>query len=128
MRLLLDTHALLWFLEGSTQLSGFAKDAIEDESNEKFVSHATPWEVAIKVHIGKLILGVAYQDLFPTIVLENGFGFWPSDFRHYYNLLQLPRHHGDPFDRLMIAQALVDDLTLVTCDTKFPQYGVRTLW
>lgn len=128
MRILLDTHALLWFLEGSVELSAPARAAIEDPRNETFVSLATPWEVAIKVHRGKLKLFVPYQDLFPTIILENGFGFWPSDFRHYYNLLALPRHHGDPFDRFMIAQALVDDLTSVTCDTNIPKYGVRTIW
>jgi PIN domain nuclease of toxin-antitoxin system len=128
MRLLLDTHALLWFVEGSDQLSGPARAAIEDGGNQKLVSHATPWEVAIKIQTGKLILGVAYNDLFPSVVLENGFAFWPPDFRHYYNLIQLPRHHGDPFDRLMIAQALVDALTLVTADQHIPKYGVRIIW
>ena len=128
MRLLIDTRALLWFLEGSPELSPAAKSAIEDGANEKFISHATPWEIAIKVNLGKLKLFFPFQELFPQIVRDNGFNFWASDFRHYYNLLQLPRLHGDPFDRLIIAQALVDDLTRVTCDQHMPKYGVRIIW
>lgn len=128
MRLLLDSHAFLWFCEGNGALSGTARAAIEDSANEKWVSHATAWEVAIKTSLGKLRLLVPYQDLFPGAVQANGFGVLPSDFRHYRELLNLPRHHGDPFDRLLIAQAQVEALTVVSCDPHFRPYGVALLW
>jgi len=128
MRLLLDSHALLWFYEGSASLSGPARLAIEDPGNEKLVSHATAWEVAIKVRLGKLKLAVSYDELFPGALLTNGFRILPPDFAHYRELLTLPFHHRDPFDRLLIAQARVEGLTLVSCDPLFRPYGVRLLW
>lgn len=128
MRLLLDSHALLWFCEGSSSLSLDAREAIEDLGNEKYVSHATAWEVAIKVSLGKLKLAVSFRDLFPGALQSNGFVALPTDFRHYYELTTLPFHHRDPFDRLLIAQARVEQLTLVSCDQSFQAYGVPLLW
>ncbi len=128
MRLLLDTHALLWFCEGNPALSAAARTAMEDEANERFVSHAVPWEVAIKVALGKLELQVDYHTLFPGVLQANGFKLLPPALEHYRGLIPLPRHHGDPFDRLMIAQAQVESLTIITCDTQFPAYGVPLLW
>jgi PIN domain nuclease of toxin-antitoxin system len=128
MRLLLDSHAFLWFCDGNTALSGTARAAIEDSNNEKWVSHATAWEVAIKTSLGKLHLSVPYEELFPGALKTNGFGALPQDFRHYRELLNLPRHHGDPFDRLIIAQAIVEGLTVVSCDPHFSSYGVPLLW
>ena len=128
MRLLLDSHAFLWFCEGNAALSGAARAAIEDSANEKWVSHATAWEVAIKTSLAKLTLRVPYEDLFPGAVQGNGFHWLPSDWRHYRELLGLPRHHGDPFDRLLIAQALVEGLTLVSRDSQFRPYGIALLW
>ena len=128
MRLLLDTHALLWFCEGNTALSAAARGAMEDSSNELYVSHATPWEVAIKLSLGKLELQTSYDALFPGVLDANGFQLLPLSLEHYRTLIPLPRHHGDPFDRLLIAQALVEGLTLITCDPQFPAYGVPVLW
>jgi PIN domain nuclease of toxin-antitoxin system len=128
MRLLLDSHAFLWFCEGSASLSAKARAAIEDPANEKFVSHATAWEVAIKASLGKLMLGVPFDELFPGALVSNGFLTLLPDFRHYRELLTLPFHHRDPFDRLLIAQARVEGLTLVSCDPHFPAYGVPVLW
>ena len=128
MRLLLDTHALLWFCEGNPALSATARAAMEDSTNERYVSHATPWEVAIKVSLGRLELQVAFDALFPGVLNANGFDFLPSAPDHYRALIPLARHHGDPFDRLMIAQAQVESLTIVTCDSQFPAYGVPLLW
>lgn len=128
MRLLLDSHALLWFCEGNSSLSGPARAAIEDLANVKHVSHATAWEVAIKVSLGKLKLAVPYDDLFPGAVLANGFHVLPTDYRHYRELLTLPFHHRDPFDRLLIAQARVEGMRLVSCDPHFPAYGAPLLW
>ncbi len=128
MRLLLDTHAFLWFCDGSAALSQTARAAIEDSGNEKWVSHASAWEVAIKASLGKLRLLVPYQDLFPGAVQANGFETLPPDFKHYQELLNLPRHHADPFDRLLVAQAQVEGLTLVSCHPGLRPYGVALLW
>ena len=128
MRLLLDTHALLWFCEGNAALSPAARAALEDDANERYVSHASAWEVAIKVGLGKLKLQVPYDVLFPGVVSANRFHLLPADCRHYSELLKLPLRHRDPFDRLLIAQANVHGLTLVSCDQTFPLYGVPLLW
>ena len=128
MRLLLDTQALLWFCEGHASLSISARAAIEEPANEKFVSHATAWEVAIKMNLGKLKLTIPYEEFFPGALLANGFRELPPDFRHYRELLALPLHHRDPFDRLLVAQAKAEGFTVVTCDPQFLTYGVDVLW
>src|SRR5437868_8844394 len=128
MRLLLDSHALLWFCEGNTLLSAPARAAIEDPNNEKYVSHATAWEVAIKVKLGKLKLLVPYDDLFPGALVANGFRSLAPDFQHFRELLTLPMHHRDPFDRLLVVQAQVEGLILDASDPHFPPYGTPVLW
>jgi len=128
MRLLIDTQALLWFCEGNAALSATARAAMEDAANERYVSHATAWELAIKVALGKLSITVGYQTLFPGVLVANGFVLLPSAVEHYRALIPLPRHHGDPFDRLIVAQALVEGLTVVTSDGAFPAYGIPLLW
>lgn len=128
MRLLLDTHALLWFGEGSAMLSSKARAAMEDERNERWASHATAWEVAIKASLGKLKLQIPFENLFPDGVVANGWQVLSPDFRHYRDLLELPFHHRDPFDRLLIAQARTEGLTVVTCDPHFSAYDVPLLW
>lgn len=128
MRLLIDTHALIWFCEGNPALSANARAVMEDDANERFISHATTWEVAIKLALGKIHLQVGYDVFFPGVLAANGFELLPSTWDHYRELIPLPRHHGDPFDRLMIAQARVEKLTIVTCDPHFPPYSVPLLW
>ena len=128
MRLLIDTHALLWFCEGNPILSPKALAAMEDDSNERYVSHATAWEAAIKLSIGKLKLQTDYRVIFPGVLEANGFVFLPPAVEHYEALITMPRHHGDPFDRLIIAHAKVEGLIIVTCDEDFPAYGVPLLW
>jgi len=108
--------------------ANIARAAIEDPTNEKWISHATAWEVAIKVSLGKLRLLIPYEDLFPGALKASGFSALPPDFRHYRELLNLPRHHGDPFDRLLIAQASVEGFTIVSRDPHFASYGVPLLW
>ena len=128
MRLLLDTHALLWFCEGNSALSSPARGAIEDPTNERYVSYASAWEVAIKLATGKLKLQVPYEDVFPGVLSPNGFKTLASDFRHFHAILKLPFHHRDPFDRLLVAQSMVESLTLVTCDPHMAAYGVPVFW
>lgn len=105
-----------------------ARAAIEEPAHEKLVSHATAWELAIKISIGKLKLPVPFEDFFPAVVLANGFQVLATDFHHYRELLALPFHHRDPFDRLLIAQAKAEGLTVITSDSQFRAYGVLVLW
>ena len=128
MRLLIDTHALIWFCDGSGSLSDAARAAMEDEANERFISHAVPWGMAIKLTLGKLQLQTDYEVIFPGVLDANGFQLLPASLEHYRGLITLPRHHGDPFDRLMISQAQTEGLTIITCDEHFPDYGVPLLW
>jgi PIN domain nuclease of toxin-antitoxin system len=128
MRLLLDSHALLWFCGGNKSLSAAARAAIEAEGNEKYVSHATAWEVAIKASLGKLKLEMPYAELFPGALIANGFRELLPDFRHYRELLGLPWHHRDPFDRLLIAQARIEGMAVVSCDPHFAAYGIPLVW
>jgi PIN domain nuclease of toxin-antitoxin system len=128
MKLLLDSHALIWFLEGDRRLSSEAGAAISHPENRRFVSDATAWEMAIKHALGKLDLPVPYEDLFPGQLEALGFTMLPISHPHLYQLLRLPRHHGDPFDRLLIAQAQVEGLVIVSCDSQFNTYDVPVLW
>ena len=128
MRLLIDTHALIWFCEGSPSLSATARAAMEDEANERFISHAVPWEMAIKLSLGKLRLQTDYDVIFPGVLDANGFQTLAARLEHYRALITLPQHHSAPFDRLMICQAHAERLTIVTCDPHFAAYGVPLLW
>lgn len=128
MRLLLDTHTFLWFTLGDPQISAAALAAINDLGNDKHVSPATYWEIAIKVSINKLVLAVPYEDFLHRGIVLNGFDVLHVEPRHTARVAKLPFHHKDPFDRLLIAQALVDDLTLVSNEALFASYGVKRLW
>ena len=128
MRLLLDTHTLLWFISNDPQLSSDAKGQIEHLDNIKYVSVVSLWEIAVKVSINKLTLPKPFEESFPQQLEENGFELLPVAFPHLYKILTLPFHHRDPFDRLLVAQAMVENMTLVTRDTNIPKYPVNTLW
>jgi PIN domain nuclease of toxin-antitoxin system len=128
MTLLLDTHTLLWFLTNDSSLSARARGAIEDSANVARVSAASIWDVAIKFALGKLKLPAPYADIFPRQLETNGFGLLPITPAHCATLLSLPFHHRDPFDRLLLAQARTEGMTLVTDDGQFEPYGVALLW
>ncbi len=128
MKVLLDAHALLWFLAGSSQLSAKALACIQDASNTIFVSPATLWEIGIKDSLGKLTLPMPFEQLFPARLDASSILILPILVPHLHEHRRLPFHHNDPFDRLVIAQALVEDLTLVSCDSEFATYGVKLLW
>jgi PIN domain nuclease of toxin-antitoxin system len=128
MRLLLDTHAFLWFIEGSPNLSGVARDAIENRENQRFLSIASLWEIAIKVSVGKLELGMTLTELVEREVYGNAIEIIKIRSEHLDHLAKLPFHHKDPFDRLMISQSLVESLPMVTRDSVFELYPVQMLW
>ena len=115
-RLLLDTHAMLWFVANDSALSGTARTLIE-AADDVFVSLASAWEAAIKVHLGKLTVDApSAEALFDEQMRANGFTYLPIAPAHVFRAASLPLHHRDPFDRMLIAQALVEGLSLVTRD------------
>ncbi len=128
MRLLLDTHAFLWFVIGDTRLSGKARALIEDESNEKFFSIASLWEIAIKVSIGRLTLSAPFDDVFPAQLVKNGIDLLGITVAHTSAVTSLPYHHRDPFDRLLIAQASREQMQIVSIDESLDAYPIVRLW
>jgi len=128
MRLLLDTHAFLWWVDDAPQLSSKARSAVMSEGSECFLSIASCWELAIKAGNGKLRLRESVERFIPEQLAMNGFRLLPIDFRHVARVEALPSHHRDPFDRLLVVQALTEKLTVVTADPIFASYGVETLW
>jgi PIN domain nuclease of toxin-antitoxin system len=123
-RLLVDTYALLWWLTDDAALSPAARDAIADPANEPFVSSASMWEIAIKRSLGKL---TAPDDL-PDRIAAEGFTWLPISADHAWQVRELPLHHRDPFDRLLVAQAVTERLAIITSDPRFGQYGVQVHW
>ncbi|MGC9199546.1 MAG: type II toxin-antitoxin system VapC family toxin [Acidobacteriaceae bacterium] len=128
MRVLLDTHAFIWWANDDPLLSVPAREALSEVANEIYLSSVTPWEMSIKIALGKLTLGVPLREFVRFQV--NLYGFIPLqiNYDHAYRVGMLPPHHGDPFDRLLIAQAIEENLVLVTRDEKFAPYGISTLW
>ncbi len=128
MNLLLDTHALLWWHEAAPSLSKPAFDALNDPGNTVYFSVVNIWEAQIKQQLGKLTV----TDPLPKLVNQqhqvNGFGLLSVRVEHVYELDTLPLHHKDPFDRLLIAQAIHEGLTLVSRDPEMKPYGVSLLW
>jgi PIN domain nuclease of toxin-antitoxin system len=123
VRLLLDTHVFLWWSDDDRRLRSGVRDVIL-AADRICVSVASAWEVAIKSALGKLAVGVPFEQAIDI----NGFDKLVIDFRHAAAVTELPPHHGDPFDRMLIAQARVEGLTLVTHDRKFEPYPVHVLW
>ena len=128
LRVLLDTHAFLWWVADSTKLSPPAHRAISDEDNDVFVSAASAWEIATKHHLGKLPGAEAVAlDIVGTID-DQGFDELPIRVEEAARAGALPRVHRDPFDRMLIAQAMTHNLLLVSIEARFDQYGVDRLW
>lgn len=124
---LLDTHALIWFLEGDTQLSETAKSIILDTNNQMSISLASLWEMAIKMSIGKLTLTQSIEQIVQRLPLEF-INILPIEVPHVLAIQNLHFHHKDPFDRILIAQSLVEDFTIVSIETIFDQYLVKRAW
>ena len=124
MRLLLDTHALLWWLADDVRLGERARRVIAAPENDVYVSAASAWEIAIKAGLGKVS---APNDLAEQIDASAFFAL-PIDVVHALEVRQLPEHHRDPFDRLLVAQARLEGLTLVTADPRISRYDVPVLW
>jgi PIN domain nuclease of toxin-antitoxin system len=124
LRLLLDTHAALWFLTDDERLSGSARNQIEDDTNRVLLSAAVVWEVAIKCSLGKL----SVPDEYVSLLLAGGAQPLPVSIEHAAAVEHLPWHHRDPFDRLLLAQASMEGATLVSNDAALRPYGVALVW
>jgi PIN domain nuclease of toxin-antitoxin system len=124
----LDTHALVWYTHGDSKLTATAQAAIQNGANDIWISPASYWEIAIKVHLGGWQLNQPYHNFMDIVLYQYGFEVLPIRPEHTARLIGMPNHHRDPFDRLLIAQALVEGLTLVSSDVAFDQYGVTRVW
>jgi PIN domain nuclease of toxin-antitoxin system len=127
VRLLLDSHVFLWWITDDRRLTQKARRALSSTSNECFLSHASVWEMAIKTSLGKLQLDRPVGRFVEEQCELNGFSLLAISFRHLVAVESLPWHHRDPFDRLLVAQAMEDGLALVTGDKSVAAYGVKTI-
>jgi PIN domain nuclease of toxin-antitoxin system len=128
MRILLDTHAFLWWVADDPQLSVNAKNIIANPDNEVYFSVVSAWEIIIKVGTGKLSLSEVPEIYIPSRIASNQFEILPIQMPHILKINCLPNFHKDPFDRLLIAQSLAEDLSLLTVDSLIVQYPVKTIW
>jgi PIN domain nuclease of toxin-antitoxin system len=127
MNLLLDTHIFLWLNSEPEKVPPAAYDACCDPQNQLYLSHVSPWEIQIKQQLGKLELKAALPDLIETQARENDLHMLSIELPHIYALRHLPCHHNDPFDRLLIAQAMSESMVLVTVDRKISLYDLDIL-
>ena len=128
MALLLDTHAFLWFIDDDPRLSPFAAERIGDPAERVLVSVVSLWEIVIKIGTGKLALDRPPVELWPESLATNNFEPLPVTSEHVLAVSPLPLYHRDPFDRLLIAQAIVEKLDLVSVDSAFDRYPVQRVW
>ncbi len=128
MRVLLDTHVFLWWVEGDRVLPATARAALADQENECLISLVSVWELAIKAGMGKLKLALPVKRYVVEHAAANGFRMLDIGMAHLGRVETLAPHHGDPFDRLLIAQAIEEQLPIVTADAVFRKYGVKRIW
>ena len=128
MRFLLDTHTFLWWVADDPQLSLSAKTIISNPDNEIYFSVVSAWEIIIKVGTGKFSLSEPPEVYIPSRITSNQFETLTVQMPHILRINGLPNFHKDPFDRLLIAQSLVEDLSLITVDEAIAQYPVKTIW
>jgi PIN domain nuclease of toxin-antitoxin system len=128
MRALLDTHAFLWWVDASPRLSAAARDVIADGSNEILLSAAVAYEIALKVAAGRLDLPTPVEEYLPVRIESEGFDPLAVSVAHALRAAALPPIHRDPFDRLLIAQAQLEGVSIVTVDPIIARYDVATIW
>ena len=128
MNILLDTHTFLWFVDDNPRLSEPARILIESDNSQPFISMASLWEMAIKISLGKLQLKQPYEIFVPQQLTSNGIGVLNLSIEHTTAIATLPFHHRDPFDRLIIAQAQIENMPLVSVDPAFDAYKIKRVW
>lgn len=127
MRYLLDTHTLIWFFNGDPNLSENAKQIILDANNQKFASIVSVWELSIKVRLKKLEFDGKAKG-FWDLIYKNGFRILNISQDYIFKLEELEEHHKDPFDRILTATAIYEDMKIITCDEHIPLYPVECVW
>jgi len=128
MRPLLDTHTFIWFFTGNTKISNQARALIENQDNEKLLSTASVWEIAIKQSTGKLSFHVPFEVFIKQQLSLNDFNLLNINLDHLAVVATLPFHHRDPFDRLLIAQSIVEKIPILSVDSAFDAYPIERLW
>ena len=128
MKLLFDTHAFLWLIDGDDRLSDTARQAYVDRANDLYVSAASLWEIGIKVSVGKLTLAEGWSAAIARELEANAIRWLPIELAHCARLSSLPFHHRDPFDRMLVAQALIEEMALLTADDAMAAYQVDCIW
>lgn len=128
MRLLLDTHVLIWSTASPQKLSQQVTNLLADTNNYWVVSIASVWKMQIKIQLGKLNLNLPLAELIENLRQINNIQILPIELNHIYALKNLPQHHRDPFDRILIAQAIVENIPLLSIDKIFDVYPVKKLW
>lgn len=126
MKQLLDTHTLLWFTIGDPRINPNLR--LQIENNDNFLSIASVWEIAIKYSIGKLTLAMSFDDFVEQQIIGNGITIKTINQQHISVIAQLPLHHRDPFDRMLIAQAIVENIPIISADKKLDAYAIQRLW
>lgn len=127
-RYLVDTHVWLWFAESPDRLPSEVRQALLDPGNEAWISVASIWEIAIKTALGRLTLSGTVDQFVAAYGPSAGFALLPIEAHHAVAVAELPQYHGDPFDRLLICQAQLESMTLVTADAQMGKYSIATLW
>ncbi|MEQ1556019.1 MAG: type II toxin-antitoxin system VapC family toxin [Gallionella sp.] len=128
MKLLLDTHVFLWLNDDPERLSKTVRDLCGSGAHEFYLSMASPWEMQIKSQLDKLALSMPIEELIHRNTQENNIQLLPIELSHISYLAQLPAHHRDPFDRMIIAQAMLEEMTIVSIDHAFAAYAVPVVW
>jgi PIN domain nuclease of toxin-antitoxin system len=128
MNFLLDTHTFIWFIEGNESLPSQLRPLISNPEHGMYLSIASLWEMAIKVGQGKLDLGYPFEILIPEQLQRNTITVLGISLEHIFHVTKLPLHHRDPFDRLIIAQSLVNAIPVIGVDSSFDPYGVTRIW
>jgi PIN domain nuclease of toxin-antitoxin system len=128
MNVLLDTHAFLWAITGDERLSETARETFLNSANRLFFSAVSMWEICIKISLGKLSLKRGWLKKIQNELMINAVQWLPIEMSHCAELTKLPFHHRDPFDRMLIAQAMVEDLQVLSRDVRLSDYGIERLW
>ena len=128
MKILLDTHAFLWWITDDQKLSSRAREVISDAENELFFSAASGWEISIKVQLGRLKLPEEPERFIPEQLRMNFIRSLPIQMRHALFVSTLPNHHRDPFDRMLVAQAQLEEMSIISADLQMSRYQIELIW
>lgn len=128
MKLLLDTHVFLWWILDAPNLSAQAREMCEDGNNQLMLSVGSAWEIAIKSNLGKISLPDSMEKFLPAELEKNAIELLTINLAHVMHIEKLPKHHRDPLDRLLVAQAQVEKIPILSCDSFIQRYEVETIW